>query len=332
MGQTALRVAQVGKETTFGTAVAATAKLMALMNLSAKPLVTNTQRRYLQGDYAPAHDSIQTDRRGQVAVSGDFTFEDSPLYMLSALKGGVTGTGVGADKTWTFPFPLTADPALESRTWEVYDGTQEYEVPGGLIESFSLSGGTAQDSVVQFEARIIGVDCVKSTLTPALANRVVEKLAGSMCKLYIDALGGTIGSTQKTGTLISWKLDVNTGVHLKKFSDGALTPSDKGNNVPSAVLSATAEFNATSVAEMDARIANTGRLYRVEGLGSLITGAIYKTLRIDIAGDITDTSDLWGDRDGNTTLDFTLSSRLDAGTFAKYAQIVIINALATMPG
>lgn len=332
MGASAIRIAQVGKESTFKTSVAATAKLMGITDLSVTPLVTNTQRRYLQGDYAPAHASIQTDKRGKAMLKGDFLFEDLPIFLLSAVKGGVTPTTGTTDETWTFPFPLTASPAIEPRTWEFYDGQQEYELAGGLVESFELSGEASDDGIVQFTANLISADCVKSTLTSSLSNRSVEGLPASKCSLYIDALGGTIGSTVKADTLISWKYGYKTGLHLKKFSSGGISPTAFGYGIPEVQLDVTAEFNAIAVAELDAYLANTGRLYRIEGLGSLITGAIYKTLRCDIGADIVEVGDLWGDRDGNTTVDLTLKSRLDTGSFANYGKITVINALATMPG
>ena len=331
-GATALRVCQVGKETVYGTSVAATAVLMGLTGMSFGPDYANSQRRWLQGNYAPAHATVQTDKRGHAAVNGDFLFEDFPFYGNKGIKGGVAGAVIDTSGyTWTFPFPLTASPALESATWEFYDGSQEYELPGGLVESFSLSGDATPEGVVQFGAKILSLDCVKSTVTGALSTRTVETLPCGMCQLYVDAIGGTVGSTIKADTLISWKLDYDNGAHLKKFMTGSLSPSAKGYNVPSVKLAMTCEFNAASIAEVDAYLANTGRLYRIKGLGTLAgASTAYKTLQIDIAGDV-DVNDMWSDRDGNTTVDFTVKARYDTGAFANYGQIVVINKSTTMP-
>ena len=332
-GTRALRVCQIGKETTFGTSVAATAVLMGVTELSGRPVYSNTQRRWLAGNYAPAHASVQTDKRGKVALSGDFTFEDMPMILNSAIKGAVASSLTDTSAyTYVFPFPLTASPAIESRTWEISDGLQEYELAGGIVESFSLSGVATDDGVVQFSVNVIGTDMVKSTITGALSSRTVETLPASMCALYIDAIGGTVGTTVKADTLISWTLDYTTGVHLKKFQSGGISPTQFGYGVPGVKLSVTAEFNAAAIAELDAYAANTGRLVRIIGLGTTAGATMKRTLQIDVAGDITDISDLWGDRDGNTTVDLTITARLDSGAFAKYGQISIVNKVLTLPG
>lgn len=334
MGNRALRVCQVGKESVWGTSVPATAVMGGIEDVTIKPMITNTQRRYLRGDYSPAHAVVQTDTRGKAMVSGDFTYEDLPMILNSAIKGGVTGTVTDTSAyTYAFPFPLTASPAVESRTWEAYDGQQEYELTSGLVESFTLSGAAANDGVVKFVANIIGVAATKSTLTGALTARVVNPLAAGNVKLYIDALGGTVGTTVKADTLIDWTFTYNTGLHLKKFQSGGLAPTLFGYGLPSAQLVVTAEFNSVAVAELDAHVAGTGRLYRILGEGGLAGSATAKyTLDIQCAGDITDASDLWGDRDGNTTMQLTIKNRYDAGAFANWGKINVINKVVTLPG
>lgn len=332
MGSTALRVCQVGKETTYGTSVAATAVLMGLTEMTFAPEYTNVQRRWLAGNYAPAHAAIQTDKRGKAKVSGDFTFEDFPFYGNKGIKGGVASSLTDTSAyTYTFPFPLTASPALESATWEFSDGSQEYEIAGGIIPAWSLSGDATPDGLVKFSADVAGTDCVKSTITGALTVRTVETLPCGMMQLYIDAIAGTVGTTVKANTLISWQLSYSGGTHVKKFQSGSLSPSAFGYGIPTVSLAMVAEFNSVGIAELDAYLANTGRLYRLVGLGSLAgASTAFRKLQIDIAGDLA-VSDMWTDRDGNTTASFTLNARLDTGAFANYGQIVIVNKVGTLP-
>lgn len=331
MGSTALKIAQIGKESTFGTSVAATAKLMGLTALGATPQVTVKQSRYMQGDFAPAHTARITDSRAAAQLAGDFTFEEMPIFLTASVKGGVTGTGATADKTWTFPFPLTASPAVDLRTLEVYDGSQEYELTSSFIESFTLSGSAANDGLVQFTTNWLGQKITKSTLTGSLPNRSVETLAVGSMALKIDDFGGTIATTNLAATLIDFNFQYNTGIHFKKFADGSVNPSAIGYGVPSATLSITAEFNASAITELDKYLAGTGRLVELSGTGSVV-GSGVKTLKLQTAGDITGVSELWGDRDGNTTIQFTHTMRYDAGTFANFAKIIVINGIATLPG
>lgn len=331
MGSTALKVLQIGKESTFGTSVAATAKFMGLTDLSATPLVTVKQSRYMQGDFAPAHTSRVTDKRASATTQGDFTYEDMPMILTAAVKGGVTGVGATADKTWTFPFPLTSSASVDLRTLEFYDGSQEYEIASAFVESFTISGSAANDGLVTFSANWLGRELTKSTLTGALTNRSVETLAVGSMALKIDDFGATVGTTSLTATLIDFNFTYNTGVHFKKFSDGDVRPSAIGYGVPSATLTYTAEFNANAIAELDKYIAGTGRLIELSGTGSVL-GSSNRSLKIQLAGDITATGPLWGDRDGNTTGNFTVTTRYDTATFANFAKIIIVNGNATNPG
>ena len=334
MGNRALRVCQIGKESVWGTSVPATAVFGGVEDVTIKPMITNTQRRYLRGDYAPAHAVVQTDTRGKAMLAGDFTYEDMPMILNSAIKGAVTGSVTDTSAyTYAFPFPLTASPALEPRTLEAYDGQQEYELTSGLVESFTLSGDATVDGVVKFSANWIGPAATKQSLTGALSARAVNPLACGNVKLYIDALGGTIGTTVKADTLISWQYTYTTGIHLKKFQTGTLAPSQFGYGLPSAQLVVTAEFNSVAVAELDAHIAGTGRLYKLLGEGGLAGSSTAKyTLDLQTAGDITDISDLWTDRDGNTTMQLTIKNRYDAGAFANWGKLNVINKVAALPG
>lgn len=333
MGQRALRVLQVGKETTFGTSVPATAVMGGVTDFNFKPVIVNSQRRYLRGDYSPFHSVVQTDSRAQASITGDFTFEDFAILLESAIKGGVTGavTDISA-YTYSFPFPLTASPAVESRTWEFSDAQQGYKMTSGLVESFTLSGDANSD-VVKFTAKLAGILGAKATITGALTARSMTPLAASQMNLYIDAIGGTIATTVKANTLISWTYTYNTGLHLKKFASATISPTLFGYGIPSATLQVIAEFNAVAVAEIDAHIAGTGRLYRLEGLGAIAGSTTTKyTLQIDTAGDIITMSDLWGDLNGNTTMDITISSRYDPGAFANWGKLTIINKTAALLG
>ena len=331
MGSSALRVAQLGKQSVFATAVAATAKMMGVTNVMTKPEFTNTQRRYLQGDLAPAHTARITDKRGSASLDGDFTFEDFLYVLLSSVKGGVTPTGT-TDKTWDIPFPVGSPASPDIRTLEVYDGTQEYELVGGICNAWTLSGAASVDGLVTFTSSWLGRDLVPSTLTAALAARAFETLAVGNLSLYVDDLGGTVGTTPVTGTLIDFSLSYDSGIHLKKFAgDADVRPSLFGYNVPKLSLSMNFESNTNAHTEIAKYGAGTGRLIRLKGLGSLITGAIYKTLQVDFAGDYTASDGFYGDREGNTTVKVQAEARLDTGAFGNYGKIQVINTVGTLP-
>lgn len=336
MGSKPQIYAQFGRETTWNTPVAATAKFGGLDSVLVTPMVVNTQSTFLQGDYAPAHHAVQTYASAMVKLSSVFTFEDFPVIGDAALQGAVAGVLSDTSAyTYTQAAPYAAAGGQRPRTLEVYDGTQGYKLAGALIKSFSLSGSAGQGNLCRLNTTWLGGTFSKATPTAAIAARTVRAHPGSLVSLRIDNFGGTVGTTVKSATLIDWSVDYDTGLHLKQFGDdSSLAPTSYGYTTPTCVCRIKAEFNATAVAEVDAFLAGTARLIELRGTSKELAGAgtVYKAFKQQIAGDITNVSDLWGDRDGNTVAEFTVSARVDTGAFGNYYKAITTNALSAMPG
>jgi hypothetical protein len=196
-------------------------------------------------------------------------------------------------------------------------------MPGGIVESFTLSGESNEDSFVMVESNWLGTDVTSTTLTGALSARSFTLLPANNTSLYSDAIGGTIGSTAVSSTLIGWSFECNTGQHLKKFMTGALTPDSRGYNVMDITLTLMLEYNAAGDNFLDYFVGGTNRLLRLR-----TTGASSTQITIDGAWSFQSVSDVWGDRDGNTTLEVTAKPLYDA-TFANYVQMVVQSNVAT---
>lgn len=336
MGSKPLIYAQFGRETTWNTGVAATAKLMGLDDLKTTVDIANTQARYLQGDYAPAHAVTQTYASGQIKTAGVFNFDDACVICDAALQGGVAGSLSDTSAyTWTYAAPYAAAGGQRPRTLEVYDGQQGYKLTGGLIKGFGLQGQVGGGNLVRMTTHWLGGTFAKATPTAAISARTVRTHPASLVSLRADNFGGTVGTTVLASTLIDWSLDYDSGLHLKQFGhDTSLAPTSYGYGTPTATLRAKLEFNANAVAELDKFIAGAGRLIELRGTSPELAGAatVYKQFKIQFAGDITSVSDLWSDRDGNTVIDVTLSARVDTGTFANYLKVILVNSMSALPG
>lgn len=332
MGATDLVYLQSKKEASWATDAAATARWMSADKFSFKPVPVFKMLRYQRGDYAPAHGAIKTSEHGEGSIEGDVTFEELPLLLGSAVKGAVAGSLSDTTAyTYSYPAPLTASPACDTRIFETYDGGQGYQGLGMVCKSFSLSGQAGSEGMVRYASQWIGKKVEAASPTGALGNRTVEGLPANMVKLYIDALGGTVGTTIKADTLISWNINYDSGAHLKQFQTGDTFPSLLGYAKPAVTFSVTAEFNSVGQAEVAAFLAGTGRLIRLEGLGSLAGAAtVYRTFRADLALQHLSIDSLYGDRDGNTTVTLSGAVRYDSGAFANYTKFTVINALSAI--
>lgn len=324
MGSTAQRVVQIGRESTWGVDVAAAAILSGVTNFTTTPRFVNTPIRVLAGSFSPAIKSVQTYRGGDAAISGYYSPQDFLYIADSGIRGSVTPTGTNP-YTWTYVFQTTTAGFVRSRTIEFFDGTFTWELHGGLVSSFTLSGETTEDGLVMFESEWLSKDVIPGSLTGALAPRAFDPIPASNIRLFVDAFGGTIGTTEQGSTLISWSLECNTGLHRKKFATGTLTSDAFGYNVPELTLTLVLEQNASSQTMLDNYVNNVLNLIELRG-----AGASPSEVRVQMACIPSSVAPIWGDRDGNTTVELTYFPIYDPGPFAAYAKIVNVNAVSAL--
>ena len=164
MGNRFFSKVQYGKETTRGTAVAAT-KLM----LGKVPAVGSDRKPVFPsedvGINTPAVRSVIHQYLYQNTLSTEHGyFQQMPVLFGCGLKGGVTPTETTPsqlDYLWTQTPSLVSgvDNAQNSMTIELGDDTQAFEVEYAMIERIRISGNVAQGqdaSPVSVEADFFG--------------------------------------------------------------------------------------------------------------------------------------------------------------------------------
>src|SRR3990167_1553503 len=112
---------QIGKETVKGTLVAANRRLVG--NFRARRIQEMETFQDLDvGLYAwTAQAPLLTKQASELEFNCPLDFQQILLALESGMKGAVTPTGGGADKTWTFT-PATATGAvIETYTFEVVE-------------------------------------------------------------------------------------------------------------------------------------------------------------------------------------------------------------------
>lgn len=326
MGIKALRKIQLGKETTAGTAVAATRiwRGLGVLKDTRETIFPDEDIGYLSGkdrNYVPK-------LGGAISFPAiPATFEDLPVILSAGVKNivtGVTDTG-GSGKVYTYTFPTTSANTIKTWTIEGGDDTQAEEIEYSFVESFELSGNGGE--ALNMSAEWLGRQITKTSFTASVTTpATVEEILFGKGKLYIDAASGAIGATEKSNTLLGMSLAVKTGWIAKYAADGQLYFSWAHSTKPEILLNVTFEHNATAVAEKDAWIAKTARLLRLKFEGNALTTAgtfTYKTLLIDLAGKW-ESFDAIGDQDGNDIVTGVFRAGYDS-TAAKFAEIKVVN-------
>src|SRR3990172_1851217 len=154
--------------------------------------------------------------------SVEATFEQFPHILEAGVK--LVGTGVadgpGSGKIYAYPFPTTALNTIKTYTIEGGDNQQAEEMEYAFVDSFKLSGNPGE--ALMMDAQWIGRQVINTTFTGAISIPTVEEILFTKSKLYIDAVGGTLGTTLVSDTLLGFEFSVKTGIIPKLTANGQL--------------------------------------------------------------------------------------------------------------
>ena len=334
-GVKALRKIQLGKESTAGTAVPATTIWRGMGLYEYDNDVTHVDEE--------VGIALPTNRYYNPRVGGVFafdpveaTFQQLPyIFEAGVAAESPTQDGSGSDYIYNYVMPTTSMNTLNTYTLEGGDNVQAREMEYGFVESFKLSGNAGEG--VMMESSWRGRQLTDTTFTPALSVPTLtagDHIVFGGSSLYIDAVGGTIGSTEISNTLLSFELDVTTGYKAKYTNEAKYFDFiywDRGSY--SATLKLTFEQNSTSEAQVDLFEAVTPRQFRLEFTGNAFGtgGTTYSnhTFLIDCAGTYLSNPTV-SDNDGNNTWEMEIGIGYDL-TAALGLEFTVVNELSALP-
>lgn len=326
-----LRKVQIGKETTAGTAVAATALLRVDGSTieDAKDVTFPTEHIGLL---------VETDRNYIPALLAKLSIPDNPAtfeqlpYVFEAgikkIGSGATDTG-GSGKIYAYSLPLTSAHTIQTYTIEGGDNVQAEEMEYSFVEAFKISGKPKE--AITFSSEWQGRQVTQTTFTGAISVPTVEEILFGKSKLYIDNAGG-IGGTLVSSTLLGFDLEVTTGLMPSFTGDGELYYNRVKQIGPAGTLKVTFEHNESGVSEKTAWGNKTARAIRLMIQGNALgtAGATYSTkaLVIDCWGKWSK-FDKIGDQDGNDIVTGTLTLGYNSSD-AKICDITVVNELSSL--
>ena len=332
-GTQLLTYLQLGKESTAGTAVAAARMLYpdgtGLWNLDrmrtrhdSANRGTRTNRTHVTQQGVALRIPFRTAQ--DVGVSFD-----ELIYPFSQIKGGVTGSGGAADKTWTFTPSQTGSNAQESYTIEFGDDVQEYEAEYCQASDFTLSAGV--DDLTQLEMNFFGRQSTKSTKTSVTANNGV-KIPGYLWKIrFATAQSGLSGASDQTNFLVGWSLNVQTGLVPRKYQDGN---AYFGQSVEAAPLIGTldlvVESTSTAVSQFyDKAASDTIDFIQLKATGPSLGSSNYSA-QIQLCVSYDDPEVIGAESDGVNLYNVKAHLMLDS-TWNNSIVATVVNSLAAIP-
>jgi hypothetical protein len=256
--------------------------------------------------------------------STPLTYEQVAHIFEAGIKTATpSGTGPYV-RAYTYPYTGTTVNTIKTYTIETGSATvaeDQYEAGYAFVESFELSGSFGEAWTMS--SNWIARQMVQESRTAALSLAAVNEALFPHTKLYIDASGGTIGTTQMSGVLMSASVNVTTGLMIVPVGDGNLYYAAHKWTQPDIQFSFTLELEDSSVVadQRDSYRDDDVLLFRLN-----ITDGT-RVLNLDWAGKY-DTVGDYTNSDGNTTVTFdghAVASSTDSLTFAA----TLTNGVAT---
>lgn len=265
--------------------------------------------------------------RNRFRFSGDATYDQLAFWLALAVKGGVTGTGASADKTWAY-VPTAGTDDLKSCTIQfgytdsIGASKPAWEVNGCMVNTFTLRW--AKDDLVRYEADLISYKAATqiSAFTGSLTDRTEISLVGTGTAVYIDS--STIGSTADAN-VVSAELTIdNRLVILDTLNATAYGTSIQRPEPRGATLRLTRVY--ANDTERDLYVAKTLRKVRVGTTGPTLGSSNYK-LDADFYGKIDSLSST--DVNGIGAEQMTLLSEYDSTATSDFL-FTLVNSLAAI--
>lgn len=316
-----LNQTQVGKETSWGTPVSPTAKLMGIRECKILPVNEAIVHEAQMGSLAPSPDANLTQIAGSASLNGDVLYDDMP-YWLDGLFDEETPTG-SDPYTYAYLAPLTAIATSRKQTLVHGQGSDVYALEGALVNQLVISGRTGE--ALQFSAELIGEEVVADTLA-ALSDRAVNMVMGDHLALYIDAWAGTIGSTAISSAFFAFTLTLNAN-RATYPTFGQLKPDGYRDARYSGTLALSIEFDATTQAYLDAIIGGSAVFQRQVRLKASNGASL--DFQLDFAGSAVAAPELFTDADGVITLDVTLEGTYNS-TLGNWFAAQVINGVSAL--
>lgn len=324
--------ANYGKETTRGTPVAPTRKWYGeSTGVLNEDLGLNFHETENRGIRAPIVRVTQTSEDCSLKIrdASGVGFDDLVLW-ITQLKGGQTGTGAGADKTWT-PTGIGSATTMnqEAFSWDVGDDTQNWRIQYGMMKSWKLSAGLGD--VTHFESEWFGQRAIKTAkATPG--DNTSPKIVGDLWTVKFAATAaGLTGASIQTNFLLDWELSGETGLLWEHFMDGNLYGSQHQETSVPIKLAATVQSTAFAISEFyDKWKAQTQDFIRLKNTSPVALGGSFYSLQLDVPILYSNVEPIGSETDGVNEYKMEANANFDTTLGANFAP-VLVSSLAAIP-
>lgn len=319
---------QLGRESTAGTAVAATTiwrgPFAMLEDSSERQIVDENIGLLVQAERA--YDKMYGARLAMPAT--EMTFEQLPHLLEAGILTATPSGGGPYTRVYAYPTDNSV-PTIKTYTIETFNAAADndmLEAEYCFVEEFTLEGAAGE--AWKMSANWIGRQVTPSTPTSLSTLVAVEDAMVPLTTLYIDATGGTVGTTQRSKVFMGGSIKVKTGLVAVMIGDGQMYFVSHKWTKPEITYSLNFELQDDSVsvvaAERAIRKSGAVRLLQLS-----IAGSSSRSIVLKWAGKH-DTVGNYENSNGNTTV------RIDghavySSADALFFSATVINNVSALP-
>lgn len=266
--------------------------------------------------------------RSSVTMQGRVSYDDLIWHANMFYKAVASGTGGGADKTWTFT-PSNSTDDVKTHTLQLGYSDTIASAPGiklnyGMGDELNIHYEKNDDGAATFSARYLYAKALTqiTAFTGSLTDRTVTPASCNNTVVYIDT--STIGTTADSA-VVSADFTLNLEPVPFYALDG--TTAAQATFRPkwrTWRLVVTRQYNAAT--EFTAFQAKTTRKIRIRTTGPALGGSNYR-IDQDCYGVWTERS--WADVDGIITEQLTLEPVYDTTTSTS-TSLTVVNATSAI--
>jgi hypothetical protein len=282
-----------------------------------------------RGSYNPVYSASAGPETNTLSISGRMSYTDAIWYGNMFFVALASGTGGGADKTWTFT-PAAATDNVKTATVQLgyvdtIATTPAVKLNYCIGQSLNLHWEKNDDGAVTFKADFLSAKAASqiTAFTGSLSDRVTVPASSNGTTVYIDTVSA-IGSTADT-TVIAVDFNLDLGpVPLYTLDGTTAAAAVYRPNHRTWTAEITRQF--TNDTYWDDYQDKTTQKVRVRTLGAGLGSSNYK-IDLDLYGTITNRT--IADVDGIVTEVLSLSQIYDTGAGADHS-LVVVNEVASI--
>lgn len=339
MGERYFSQLQYGRETTRGTAVAATKRFIGgqvgAVSTDRSPARVEENIGVRSAGYRKTVDQYLVK---ESLAMGNGYFQGLPVLFGCGLKGSVTPveqTVDQADYLWDFTPSMASgvSNAPDSLTLEKGDDQQAFEAEYVMFERIRISGKVAQGAEaapVSVEADYFGRQWTATTFTGSIALPSVTSLNAKLAQIYLDSAWANLGTTELAGILRNFDVDILTGLHPKFSGSGNKYFTGYAEGVIGAQVTLTLEGGSAADALWDIFHADSQstQFLQLKLSGPQLGSGLAHALKINLAGSWDEVIPLASEDRGNNLHTAVFTSLYDP-TSAHEVGVQVITNTAT---